>query len=295
MAENEAGSSAAPSTDAPPAEPYETLVIEARKGWRGVDWHELFRYRELLYFLVWRDVKVRYKMAIFGFAWAIAVPVMSMLVYGVVGMAAGLADEVEAPYFLWMLAGLLPWQFIHRGLSDGGQSLVNHASLMSKIYMPRLFIPASSCGGALVDLAISLGVLGALAGYYAGRGDFSPGWHLLAVPPLLILTAVATLGTAILLSAMTVLYRDLKFLIPFMSQFGLWLSGVVFPTSIFGRYELLLAINPYAGIVSGWRSALVGAPWNWPLLAGSIILSPILLWVGVRYFRRVERRFADIA
>ena len=128
---------------------YETLVIEPRKGWRGVDWAELYRYRELLYFLVWRDVKVRYKMAIFGFAWALAVPLLSMLVYGVVGMAAGLNDEIAAPYFFWMLAGLLPWQFIQRGLSDGGQSLVNHASLMSKIYMPRLFIPASSCGGAI--------------------------------------------------------------------------------------------------------------------------------------------------
>ena len=106
---------------------------------------------------------------------------------------------------------------------------------------------------------------------------------------------MAALGTAILLSALTVLYRDLKFLIPFLSQFGLWLSGVVFPTSIFGRYESLLAINPFAGIVSGWRSALAGEPWNWPLLAGSIVLSPLLLWFSVRYFRRVERRFADIA
>lgn len=292
MADYDAGSSPGSS---PSVEPHETLVIEARKGWRGVDWKELYHYRELLFFLVWRDVKVRYKMAIFGFAWAVAVPVLSMLVYGAVGMAAGLAEEVAVPYFLWMLAGLLPWQFIQRGLSDGGQSLVNHASLMSKIYMPRLFIPASSCGGALVDLAISLGVMVVLAAYYASRGSFVPGWHVLAVVPLLLLTLMATLGTAILLSALTVLYRDLRFLIPFLSQFGLWLSGVVFPTSVFGKYEVFLAINPYAGLVSGWRSALVGAPWNWPLLAGSIILSPILLWVSVRYFRRVERRFADIA
>src|SRR5690606_25650335 len=133
MAASNAGSSPGPSATSaasPSDDEFDTLVIEARKGWRGVDWKELYRYRELLFFLVWRDVKVRYKMAIFGFAWAIAVPVLSMLVYGAVGMAAGLADEVAVPYFLWMLAGLLPWQFIQRGLSDGGQSLVNHAALM---------------------------------------------------------------------------------------------------------------------------------------------------------------------
>jgi lipopolysaccharide transport system permease protein len=194
-----------------------------------------------------------------------------------------------------MLAGLIPWLFLNRSISDGGQSLVNQQALMSKIYMPRLFIPASSCGGALVDMGITLGLFSIVAGWYAARGAFVPSWQLIAVAPLLLLTIVAALGTAFLLSALTVLYRDLRFLIPFISQFGLWLSGVPFPISIVGKWQPLLAINPYAGIVSGWRSALVGEPWKWDLLAGSLVISPLLLVIGIWYFRRVERRFADIA
>ncbi len=273
----------------------EMTIIEPRRGYRGVDWAELWRYRELLYFLVWRDVKVKYKLAILGFAWAVAVPMLSMLVYGMFGKFAGFADQVQAPYFLFMLAGLLPWLFLQRAITDGGQSLVNQQALMSKIYMPRLFIPASSVGGALVDKGISMALFTLLAASYVLRGSFAPSWNLLAVPALLLLTIVAALGTAFLLSALTVLYRDLRFLIPFISQFGLWLSGVPFPISIVGKWQPLLAVNPYAGIVSGWRSALVGTPWQWELLAGSLIISPLLLVVGIWYFRRVERRFADIA
>ena len=281
--------------DPPPPEPLEELVIEPRKGFRGLDWPELWRFRELLYFLIWRDVKVKYKMAILGFAWAVGVPILSMLVYGTVGMAAGFTDQIAAPYFLWMLAGLLPWLFVQRAITDGGLSLVNQVALMSKIYLPRLFIPAGSIGGGLFDLAINLVILAGLATVYAVRGQFVPSWSLLALPPVLLLTVVAALGTAFLLSAMTVLYRDLRFLIPFLTQFGLWLSAVVFPSSIFGRWEPLLLLNPFAGIVAAWRSVVVGDPWKWDLLGGSVILSLALLWFGVRYFRSVERRFADIA
>ncbi len=284
-----------PPLPAPAERELETLVIEPRKGYRGIDWQEMWRYRELLYFLVWRDVKVKYKMAVLGFAWALAVPVLQTLVYGVFGRFAGLSDEVQAPYFLYMLAGLLPWIYLQRSISDGGLSLVNQQALMSKIYLPRLFIPATSAGGGLVDMAISFAVFLALAGWYVARGEFVPSWQALAVIPLLVLTVIAAVGTAFLLSALTVLYRDLRFLIPFITQFGLWLSGVPFPPSIFGRWQSLMALNPYAGIVSGWRSALVGEPWRPQLLVGSLILCPLLLLVGVWYFRRVERRFADIA
>ena len=295
LADVSRGRDVASGQAAHPSREPEVLVIEPRKGYRGVDWTELWRYRELLYFLVWRDVKVKYKLAVLGFAWAVAVPVLSMLVYGMFGNFAGLADKVKSPYFLFMLAGLLPWLFIQRSISDGGQSLVNQQALMSKIYMPRLFIPASSCGGALVDMGISLVLFCVIAAWYALRGEFVLSWQVLAVVPLLALTVVAALGTAFLLSALTVLYRDLRFLIPFISQFGLWLSAVPFPLKILGDWKPYLALNPFAGIVSGWRSALVAQPWEWELLAGSIVISPLLLVLGVWYFRRVERRFADIA
>ena len=294
-ARSDAFGPAAPRAAAAEPPPLEELVIEPRKGFRGMDWPELWRFRELLYFLVWRDVKVKYKMAILGFAWAIGVPLLSMLVYGSVGVAAGFNAKISAPYFLWMLAGLLPWLFVQRAISDGGQSLVNQTALMSKIYLPRLFIPASSIGGGLFDLAINLVILAGLAAAYVVRGQFVPPLSLIALPLVLGLTVVAALGTAFLLSAMTVLYRDLRFLIPFLTQFGLWLSAVVFPSSIFGRWEPLLMLNPFAGIVAAWRSVVVGEPWKWDLVAGSVILSFALLWFGVRYFRAVERRFADIA
>ena len=273
----------------------EVLVIEPRRGFRGLDWPELWRFRELLYFLVWRDVKVKYKQAVLGFAWAVGVPLLSMLVYGGFGKAAGLGAKVEGPYFLWMFAGLLPWLFIQRAISDGGQSLVSQVPLMSKIYLPRLFIPASSIGGGLVDLFINLAILAILAAGYVAFGKFTPSWQILALPPLMLLTVIAALGVAFLLSALTVMYRDLRFIIPFMAQFGLWLSGVVIPTSTFGRYAGVFALNPFAGLVSGWRSALVGTPFDWTLLLGSLVLSPLLLLAGVAYFRSVERRFADIA
>lgn len=274
----------------------ETLVIEPRRGWQAVDWAELYRYRELLYFLIWRDVKVKYKMAILGFAWAIFVPLFSMLIYGTFGLLLGLKFEgSSAPYMLGMYAGLIPWLFLQRSITDGGQSLVNQQPLMSKIYMPRLFLPSAACGGAMVDMVISTGIFVLLAVGFAASGSFEPTWNLLAVPLLALLTVAAGLGTAILLSGLTVLYRDLRFLIPFMTQFGLWLSGVAFPTSIMGKYEWLLMFNPYAGIISGWRSALIGMPWQPLLLLGSLVLTPLLLVIAVVSFRRVERRFADVA
>ena len=273
----------------------EETVIEPKTGWRGMDWPELWRFRELLYFLVWRDVKVKYKMAVLGFAWAVGVPLLSMLVYGTVGAAAGFDEQVEAPYLLWMLAGLLPWLFLQRAISDGGSSLVNQQQLMSKIYLPRLFIPASSVGGGLFDLGINLLILAGLAGIYSLQGRYAPTLDLLALPLVLLLTVVAALGTAFGLSALTVMYRDLRFIIPFLTQFGLWLSAVVYPSGIFGRWEWVLAFNPFAGVVSAWRSVVVGTPWQWDFIAGSVVGSVLLLIVGVRYFRGVERRFADVA
>ena len=283
-----------PSTD--PAEVRQEIVIQPRKGLRGLDLREIWQYRELLGFLVWRDVKVKYKMAMLGVAWAVLVPTIHAAIYSIFGLFMGMQDRVpDVPYPLWMLAGVVPWLFIQRSFNDGGLSLLNHQALLTKIYMPRLFIPAGSIGGALFDMGLMLGIFVLSAGIYAATSGYVPPIQILLVPVVLVLTVVAAFGTATLLSALIVLYRDLRFLIQFLSQFGLWLSGVAIPTSIFGKYEWVLAFNPYAGLISAWRWCLVGTDLNIPMLIGSCVGSPLLLLVGVLYFRRVERRFADIA
>ncbi len=275
-------------------------VIEPRSS--GIDaayLRELVTHRELLYFLVWRDVKVRYKMAALGLAWALVVPLVSSLIYGIIGMLLGFGEGGKAPWLLVLAAGMTPWMFLQKCVNDGGQSLVNNQQLLSKIYLPRVFIPAAACGTAMVDMLMAFLVAAGFGIYFASTGEYTPTWNLLAIPLLVPLTLLAGAGTAVLLSGITVLYRDVRFLIPFFTQFGLWLSAVVFPLEdidkALGGKSWILAINPYAGIVSAWRSAIIGDAWNWPLIAGSVIISPLLLLAGIAYFRRVERRFADIA
>ena len=281
----------------PVGEPVQEVVIEPHKGWIGVDWGELLRYRELLYFLVWRDVKVKYKQAILGAAWAVFLPIISMVIYTAAGNAVGLGKFVrsDAPYALYVYAGLLPWQFLAKSLGDGGMSLVNQQNLMAKVYMPRLYLPAASCGAALVDLLISFGIIGFVGLYFYLTAGWVPSWQVVFLPALLLLTWVAALGLALTVSAMTVLYRDLRFIIPFITQFGLWLSGVVIPTDSFGRHEVWFALNPFAGIIAGYRSAILGEPWKPLFLVTSVVMCSLLLAFGVFYFKRVERRFADIA
>ncbi len=277
-------------------------MIEPRKGrglFAGIDGpyiKELLRHRELLFFLVWRDVKVRYKMAALGIAWAAMVPLASTLIYGLIGAKLDFGASVNAPWLLVMAAGMTPWMFLQKCVSDGGQSLVNNQQLLSKIYLPRVFIPAASSGTSLVDMGMAFLVATGFAVFFAIRGEYVPSWNLLTIPLLVPLTVIAGAGTAVLLSGITVLYRDVRFLIPFFTQFGLWLSAVVVPLDkVLGDYAWIAAFNPYAGIVSAWRSAICGTPWQPWLILGSAVLSPLILLVGIAYFRRVERRFADIA
>lgn len=269
------------------------LVIQPRRGFIGVDWAELLRFRELLYFLVWRDVKVKYKQAVLGVAWAIFVPVLSMVIYTVVGHFAGFAQRVGdgVPYAVYIYSGILPWVFLQSSISNGGMSLVNQQALMSKIYLPRLFIPSATIGGSLVDMALSILVFCCILAFYG----YVPSWQIVFLPLLIALQVIAGLGLALLLSAATVMYRDLRFLLPFISQVGIWLTAVVFPQEILERYANWLALNPLAGIVSGWRSAVLGLEWRWLQLASSAIICPLILLIGLYYFKRVERRFADIA
>lgn len=283
--------------------PLAETVIEPHRGWIGVNWAELSRYRELLAFLVWRDIKVKYKQAVLGVAWSVIVPLISLAIYG--GLASVFAfqqylTEPRPPILLWMFAGLVPWLFLQRAISDGGLSLINNQPLMTKIYLPRLYLPMAALGNAMVDMLINFSLLAAVAIYYYLRGEFSPSWQIMFVIPLMGLLYIAAMALSFFLSAATVLYRDLRFLIPFFVQFGLWLSAVPYPLSKFDSeglqgWKLMFALNPLTGIIAGFRSAITGQPWEWVHLCSSIVLCSGLLVFGLFYFKRVERLFADIA
>lgn len=275
----------------------EEIVIEPRRGWLGVNRRELWRHRELLYFLVWRDVKVRYKQTVLGVSWAVLVPVLSMLVFTVIfGNFARLRDTLptglQNAYPVYVYAGLLPWLFFSNAISLGGLSLVNQQQLLTKVYFPRLFVPTATVGGGLVDMGLSFCVFLGLLAYYG----IAPSMGIVFVPLLVVWTTFASLGIAYLLSALTVAYRDFKFVIPFMVQIWQFLSPVVYPSSMIPeRYRWLLALNPLTGIIDGFRAALLGTPISWLSMGISALSAAALFSLGIMYFRQTERRFADIA
>lgn len=268
------------------------LVIRPSKGWMAVDFGELFRYRELLYFLVWRDLKVRYKQTVLGVAWAVLQPVFSMVVFTVIFGRLAKIDSEGFPYAVFVYAGLLPWTFFSAAVSMAGQSLISQQNLLTKIYFPRLFIPTASLGAGLVDLAISFGVyMLVLLGY-----GIMPSWQMVYLPGLVLLTTISVLGFGYTLAALTVSYRDFRFVIPFMLQAMMYLSPVVYPVSMVPqRYQWLLALNPMAGIIDAYRSAILGKPWNLTTLGISTAVALAMFIYGLFYFRKTERRFADVA
>lgn len=275
-----------------PPESRREMVIRARTGWRNIDWRELWEHRELLYFLIWRDVKVRYKQTVLGVVWAVLQPLLGTFVFTVIfGMLAKIPSD-GLPYAAFVCAGLVPWTFFSNGVTLSGQSLVNQQHLMTKIYFPRLFVPTASVGAGLVDLLISFTVYAILLACYG----IAPGIGVIAVPALVLLTIVSALGLGYLLAALTVAYRDFRYVIPFMMQVMLYVSPVIYPVSLFPqRYQWILALNPMAGIIDGFRSAILGKPWNLTTLAVSSSVGIGLFVLGLFYFRKTERRFADIA
>ena len=268
------------------------LVIRPRSGWIAIDWRELWTARELLYFLVLRDVKVRYKQTVLGVAWAVLQPLFTMLIFTVVfGRFAKLPSD-GVPYALFVFAGLLPWTLFSNNISQASMSLMNQQSLLTKIYLPRLFVPSASIGSGLIDLAVSFLVFALLMLYY-GVGV---GAGVLAVPFLVLLTTAASLGVGLLLAALIVTYRDFRYVMPFLVQSWMYLSPVIYPVSMVPpKWQPLLALNPMAGIIDGFRSSLLGLPWNPVTLGVSSASSLALLVLGLYYFRRTERSFADIA
>lgn len=273
------------------AAPLEVSVILPRQGWQPVDYRELWRYRELLYFLVWRDIKVRYKQTVLGAAWAILQPVLSMIIFSIVfGRFAGIPSD-GVPYPIFVFAALLPWTFFQNAVSISGTSLVLQANLLTKIYFPRVFVPVSGILASLVDLALGFCVYFAIMLWYM---QF-PGFSVMLLPALLLLTVMTATGAGCLLSALTVSYHDFRYVVPFMLQAWMYASPVVYPVTMFPeKYHWILAINPMVGIIGAFRSTLLNQPIDWLSLGVSTFTAFALFVFGLLYFRRTERRFADI-
>jgi lipopolysaccharide transport system permease protein len=272
----------------------EELVTYLRpaKGWLSIDFKELWRYRELIYFLTWRDIKVRYKQAVLGIAWAVIQPLMTMVIFTVIfGNLLGTPSE-GIPYPLFSLTALLPWQLFASALQRSSVSLVGNANLLKKIYFPRLAIPLSSIFAALVDFLISFVVLIGVMIYYR----YLPNWNALWLPLLVLLALLTALAVGLWLSALNVQYRDIQQIVPFLVQVWMYASPIVYPIETIpaGIWRWLYGLNPMVGVIQGFRWALIGgAPPDLTLvISGAMVL--ILLVSGLYYFRRMEKTFADV-
>ena len=280
----------------PAADPTDDLpltIIERRPSWQIVDLRELWRYHELLFFLTWRDVKVRYKQTVLGAAWAVLQPLATMIVFTLfLGRMAGVATS-DVPYPLFVFAGMLPWTFFANAVSSAGNSVVGNQNLVTKVYFPRLIIPMSAVGAGLVDFVVAFGLLAAMMLYYG----VVPGWQIVLAPLLVLLMTVAAMGAGTLLSALTVAYRDVRYAVQFGVQLWMFATPCIYlqaETAIGPNARLLLPLNPAYGLIYNFRQAMLGGPLDAYSLSVSAAVSLTLLLVGCLYFRRVERSFADI-
>jgi lipopolysaccharide transport system permease protein len=274
------------------------IVIEPGRLARQY-WRDLWRYRELLYFLAWRDVIVHYKQTVLGALWALIRPLSSVVVLVIVfGRLAKLESDSNVPYPLMVLAGMLPWQMFANALSQSSNSLLSNANLISKVYFPRLIIPLATVAVSFVDFLISSLALAAMMGYYMYKGDFhGPTWHIVTLPLFLLLAAAAAVGAGLWLGALSVRYRDVRHIVPYIVQLGMFVSPVGYRSSVVSaEYRHLYSLNPLVGVIDGFRWALLGSgpPLNLTDLALSSALVLLLLVGGVWYFRRTERTFADV-
>lgn len=275
------------STDAPIR-----TVIEPPRGWAPLDWRELVRHRELLFFLTWRDIKVRYKQTALGALWAVLQPAMTMVVFTVLfGHLAKIPSE-DVPYAVFSYAGLLPWVYFQSGVSHAGNSVVVNARLVTKVWFPRIFLPVASTLAAVLDYGISLGLLVVLMVYY----EIVPDAELLVLPLLLPLSFLAATGVGSLLGAMNVKYRDIRYITPFLLQLWMFLTPVIYPVSMVPeRFRWLVSLNPMGGIVDAHRAAILPDKFvDWGSLGVSAAVAMALFVLGAFYFKRVERSFADI-
>lgn len=269
------------------------LVLEAGRAERHY-WSDLWHYRELFAMLAWRDIAVRYKQTVIGIAWAIIRPLLTMVVFTVIfGRLAKLPSDGDVPYPILVYAGLLPWFLFSSILSEASGSLIGNAHLISKIYFPRLIVPASVGVVALVDFCASLAVLFAMMIWY----EYLPNWHLLFLPAATLFALVASLGPALFITALNVKYRDVRYIIPFIIQFGLYISPVGFSSeNIPDDVRAWYSLNPVVGVIDVFRWCLLGDASRIyaPGLVASLATAALRLWLGISYFRRTERTFADL-
>lgn len=268
------------------------LIIEAGRAERQY-WQDLWRYRELFYFLAWRDILVRYKQTAIGIAWALIRPFITMVVFTVVfGNLAKLPSE-GVPYPILVFSAMLPWQFFSNALSECSNSLIGNANLISKVYFPRLIVPVSAIVVSFVDFMISGIILLGLMAYYA----YVPSWRILMLPVFIGIAFAASIGAGLLFASLNVKYRDFRFIVPFITQIGLYVSPVGFSSSIVPeQYRLLYSLNPMVGVIDGFRWSILGGESKLylPGFALSLGLVLLMLIAGVVYFRKVERTFADV-
>ena len=269
------------------------LVIEAGRAERHY-WRDLWRYRELFYFLAWRDILVRYKQTVIGVAWAVIRPFLTMVVFTIIfGKVAKLPADGTTPYGLMVFAGMLPWTFFATALAEASNSLVANSNLISKVYFPRLIVPTATIVVAFVDFLISFTLLAGMMVWY----QFMPSWNILLLPLFVLLAFLASLGPSLWITALNVKYRDFRYIIPFLVQFGLYISPVGFSSSVIPqKWQLLYSLNPVVGVIDGFRWCLLGgqSPLNLQTLGMSLAVTVFFLWLGIRKFRKMERSFADL-
>jgi len=271
----------------------EIIIIEPGRHERNY-WRDLWRYRELFRVLAWRDLAVRYKQTVIGVGWAVIRPFITMIIFTIIfGRIAKLPSDGTAPYPLMVFAGMLPWTFFSTGLSEASNSLINNANLISKVYFPRLIVPTATVVVAFVDFLITFTMLILLMAWY----QYPPGWQFLVLPVFILLAFLASIGPALWITALNVKYRDFRYVIPFIVQFGLYVSPVGFSSNIIPeQWRLLYSLNPMVGVIDGFRWCILGgqSPVYLPGLACSAVVAAFFLWFGIHRFRKTERSFADL-
>jgi lipopolysaccharide transport system permease protein len=279
--------------DVTPAKPAHEVVLEAGRADRHY-WADLWRYRELFQVLAWRDVTIRYKQTAIGVAWAVIRPLLATLIFSLLmGRVAKLPSDGGAPYPLMVFAGMLPWTFFATALSEASNSLVSNTNLVSKVYFPRLIVPTATIVAALVDFAIGLVILAGMMLWFR----FLPDWRIVFLPLFAAMAFLAALGPSLWITSVNVRYRDFRYVIPFIVQFGLYVSPVAYSSSVVpARWRLLYSLNPMAGVIDGFRWCVLGgrAAIYWPGFGLALAVIALALWLGVWQFRRLEKTFADL-